>query len=328
MDCYGEIDEARIMKDGKPVVLVTGASGFIGQHLSPVLARNGWTVRRVLRTPTAGANEILVKTIGPETYWQDALKDVDAVVHLAARVHHPNEEHAVELYRSVNIEGTLHLARCAENLGVRQFVFVSSILVNGRTTDGRAPFRETDSPTPRGVYGRSKAAAEEGLDALAQTSSMCVTVVRPPIVYGAGAKGNFKLLTQAVLRGVPLPFASIRNRRAFMAVENLASFILQRLLHDGSKFDIFLVADDEQVSTPEFIRRLAKAAGTSSRLIPLPTPVLSALLKMSGRPEVYESLIGSLELDVSKAASTGWRPRITLDEGLRFATMEFEEPIN
>jgi UDP-glucose 4-epimerase len=305
------------MKDGKPVVLVTGASGFIGRHLNPLLESNGWTVRRAVRTSTGNPNEVLVETVGPQTYWRNALKDVDAVVHLAARVHHPNEENAVELYRSVNIQGTLHLARSAADHGVSRFVFISSILVNGRATDGRAPFRETDLPTPRGVYGRSKAAAEEGLERLA--GEMRVSVVRPPIVYGAGAKGNFKLLTRAVLQGIPLPFASIRNRRAFMAVENLVSFIQQRLLQADSRFDVFLVADAEQVSTPEFITRLAKAAGTSSRLLPVPTSILSAMLKISGRPEIHESLIGSLELDVSKVISSGWRPQITLDEGLRLA---------
>jgi UDP-glucose 4-epimerase len=205
------------------------------------------------------------------------------------------------------------------NAGVRHFVFVSTILVNGRTTDGRGPFSEADALTPQGVYGASKAAAETSLKAIAQDSDMRVTVVRPPLIYGAGAKGNFQLLAHAVIRGIPLPFASIGNRRAFLAVENLNGFILERLSHPDNKFAVFLVADDEQVSTPEFVRRIAKAAGTSARLFLMPTSVLSSLLKISGRPEVRDSVIGSLELDVSKAASTGWRPRITLDEGLRLA---------
>jgi len=308
------------MKDGRPVVLVTGASGFIGQHLTPLLESNGWTVRRVLRTPIVGANDVLIETIGPAVDWQNALVDVDAVVHLAARVHHPNEDHEVDLYRNVNIEGTMHLARCAAGVGVRQFIFVSSILVNGRSTDGRGPFSESDSLAPRGVYGKSKAAAESGLEAMAQHDGMCITVIRPPLVYGSGAKGNFNLLVEAIRRGIPLPFGSIRNRRAFLAVENLNSFIVGRLAHARRGFDVFLVADDEQVSTPEFVRRLARAAGTVPRLLPMPISVLSPLLKVSGRPEAHNSIIGSLELDVSKAASTGWRPPITLDEGLRRAT--------
>jgi UDP-glucose 4-epimerase len=165
----------------------------------------------------------------------------------------------------------------------------------------------------------SKAAAEAGLRTLAQDGDMAITVIRPPLVYGSGAKGNFALLKKAIRLGVPLPFAAIRNRRAFLFVENLTSFILNRLSVAEKKFDIFLIADDEQVSTPEFIRRLAKAAGASPRLFPVPTSVLSALIKASGRNEINDSLIGSMELDMSKAASTGWRPAVSLDEGLYLA---------
>jgi UDP-glucose 4-epimerase len=307
------------MKDSRPVVLVTGASGFIGRHLVPELESAGWIVRQAWRTPSEGGNGVLINTIGPTTDWQGALVGVDSVVHLAARVHHPNEEHAVELYRTANVEGTLHLARCAASAGVRQFVFVSTILVNGRSTDGRRPFSESDILTPRGVYGRSKAVAESGLEAMAQDGDMRITVIRPPLVYGAGARGNFKLLARAVQLGIPLPFGSIQNRRAFLAVENLSSFVVQRLAHATGVFDVFLVADAEQVSTPEFVRRLSRAAGVTLRLFPLPVSILSRLLKMSGRPEIHDSIIGSLELDVSKAAATGWCPAVTLDEGLRLA---------
>jgi len=315
-------DETRepFLTASQPTVLVTGASGFVGRHLVPVLARNGWTVRRAVRTPSGSDDEVLIESIGPATDWRAVLDDVEAVVHLAARVHRPRDEDAAELYRSVNTEGTLQLARCAANAGVRHFIFISTVLVHGRSNDGRAPFTEDDALTPRGVYGMSKAAAETGLRALTQDGDMRVTVIRPPLVYGAGAKGNFNLLVRAVKRGIPLPFAAVRNHRAFLSVENLTSFILPRLSHAYRKFDVFLLADEEQVSTPEFIRRLAKAAGTTSRLFPMPTSVLSALMKISGREDARDSLIGSLELDVSKAASTGWRTPITLDEGLRLAT--------
>jgi UDP-glucose 4-epimerase len=148
---------------------------------------------------------------------------------------------------------------------------------------------------------------------------MGVTVVRPPLVYGAGAKGNFALLARAAKLGVPLPFAAIRNRRAFVSVQNLASFIASRLSASGQRFDVFLVADAEQVSTPEFFMRLAKAAGRKARLLPVPEPLLGSLLTLSGRADARQSLIGSLELDISKALSTGWRPPLTLDEGLRLA---------
>jgi UDP-glucose 4-epimerase len=307
------------MTDTRPVVLLTGASGFVGRHLVPVLARAGWRVRGAVRTLTGSDDEVLIGSIGPTTDWRAALAGVEAVVHLAARAHHPGEEHAAELYRAVNAQGTLQLARCAAAAGVRRFVHVSTILVNGSNTDGRAPFREDDLPAPRGVYGISKAAAESGLRELTETVDMGVTVIRPPLIYGAGALGNFRLLVKAVQRGIPLPFGAIRNRRAFLGVENLASFIANRLSGADGKFDIFLVADDMQISTPEFVRQIARAAGTTARLVPVPMPALQVMLKMSGRPEARESLIGSMEIDVSKAASTGWRPQLSLEEGLRQA---------
>lgn len=307
------------MKDGRPVVLVTGAAGFVGRHVVPALTREGWIVRRAVRKPSGADDEIVIDSLGPTTDWQAALVDVDAVVHLAARVHHQREEHAVELYRNVNIEGTLHLARSAKEAGVRHFIFLSTVLVHGRSNDGRAPFSESDVLTPRGLYGVSKAAAEAGLNALAQSGDMHITVVRPPLIYGSGAKGNFAMLAKAVKIGLPLPFAAIDNHRAFLSVENLTSFISRRLSISARNFDIFLVADQEQVSTPEFIARLAKAAGVRSRLFPMPISLLNALLKVSGRQDAHESLIGSLELDLSKAASIGWKPPLSLDEGLRRA---------
>lgn len=307
--------------ESRPVVLVTGANGFVGHHVVPALQRGGWSVRRAVRSPEGFPDEIVVASIGPETDWDAALAGVDAVVHLAARVHHKHEEHAVQLYRDVNIAGTLHLARCAATAGVRQFVFISTVLVHGRSNDGRAPFGEADILTPRGLYGMSKAAAEAGLKTLARDSDMRITVIRPPLVYGAGAKGNFALLSKAVSAGLPLPFAAIRNQRAFLAVQNLASFILQRLTHPEclSNFEIFLVADREQVSTPEFIERLAEAAGRRPRLFPMPVQLLSSLLGAIGRQDTHDSLIGSLELDVSKARAIGWEPEVSLDEGLRLA---------
>jgi UDP-glucose 4-epimerase len=309
------------VKGDRPTVLITGASGFIGTYLAPGLKRDGWEVRRAVRKATGQDDEVVIGSIGPDTDWSAALTDVDAVVHLAARVHHQHEEYAVEIYRTVNIEGTLRLARSAVDAGVRHFIFVSTVLVHGRSNDSRGPFSENDVLTPRGLYGISKAAAEAGLKNLTQSSDMSVTVVRPPLVYGFGAKGNFSLLTRAVKSGFPLPFASIQNRRAFVSVENLVSFISWRLSKPEGKYEIFLVADAEQVSTPEFIQRLAEAAGTRSRLFPMPVPVLGLFLKISGRHEANESLIGSLELDVSKVLSTGWRPVVTLDDGLRRALL-------
>ncbi|MDE2378227.1 NAD-dependent epimerase/dehydratase family protein [Bradyrhizobium sp.] len=312
------------MSGSRPVVLVTGASGFVGRHVVPALEREGWSVRRAVRSGEGRDHEVVVGSIGPDTDWQAALTGVDAVVHLAAGFHHKHEERAIQLYRDVNITGSLHLARCAAAAGVGQFVFVSTVHVHGRTNDGRAPFSEADTLTPRGLYGMSKAAAEAGLKTLARDTRMKISVIRPPLVYGVGAKGNFALLARAVNLGLPLPFASVRNQRAFLAVQNLASFILWRLAHPdrADNFEIFLVADDEQVSMPEFIERLAKAAGKPARLFSMPPRFMGWLLGAVGLQETRDSLIGSLELDVSKARSTGWRPAVSLDEGLRLAVSD------
>jgi UDP-glucose 4-epimerase len=307
------------MKDGQLVVLLTGANGFVGRNLVPVLSANGMIVRRAVRKPSLEPNTVHINAIGPQTDWNAALSEIDAVVHLAARVHHPREEDAAEIYRSLNTEGTLHLARCAAKAGVRQFIHLSTVLVNGSSTDGRPPFRENDRLMPRGVYGMSKAAAEAGLEAMAKDMDMSVTVIRPPLIYGVGARGNFRLLVTAVQRGIPMPFGSIRNRRAFLGVGNLASFVVHRLTHAGHRFEVFLVADEENVSTPEFVGRIAKALGKKSRIVPLPLFALKALFRAIGRSEAYDSVAGSLEVDTSKALKTGWRPQLSLDEGLRNA---------
>lgn len=309
------------MSERKPVALVTGASGFLGRHIVPALTREGWSVRRAVRSPEGVGDEVVIGSIGPETDWHAALAGVDAVVHLAARVHYKNEEHAVQLYRNVNIAGTLHLARCAAAAGVRHFIFISTVLVHGRSNEGRAPFSEDDVPTPRGLYGMSKAAAEAGLRTLARECDMKISVIRPPMVYGAGAKGNFALLTRAVRLGLPLPFAAIRNRRNFLSVQNLSSFILYRLGHADptSDFEIFLLADRERVSTPEFIACLARASGKNARLFGIPPNLLGTVLRVTGRRDMNDGLIGSLELDISKAIATGWQPQVTLEEGLRLA---------
>jgi UDP-glucose 4-epimerase len=313
------------MTNDRPIVLVTGATGFVGRCLLPVLEREGWIVRAAVRRPSGGRNEVVVDSIGPETGWRTALAGVDAVVHLAARVHHPNDRDAEKLYFDLNVEGTLQLARSAIEAGVRRFIFASTALVYGRNNDGYPPFSEEDALRPQNPYSQSKAEAEAGLKRLTEDHAMGVTIIRPPLVYGPGAKGNFALLVKAAKLGVPLPLAAIRNRRAFVSVQNLSSFIVSQLSVQGGGCEIFLVADEEQVSTPEFFRRLAQAAGGKARLLPAPAPLLGALLALTGRPDARQSLIGSLELNITKALSTGWRPPLTLDEGLRLALSASEE---
>ena len=302
-----------------PIVLVTGADGFVGRHMVSALTQAGWHVRCAQRSvgPTTSTADIVTGLeLGPSTNWQAALKGVQAVVHLAARAHHSKntQQHEKDLYFSINVEGTMQLARSAALAGVHEFIFLSSIAVNGSTTDGREPFCELDSIAPNTVYGRTKAAAEQRLSDLATNGSISITAVRAPVIFGAGAVGNFGRLLSAVHAGVPLPFGLIKNRRAFLGIDNLTSFVQHRLsAPNSSQSEVFLLADNEQVSTPEFIRLLARASARPARLLPVPLPLLRAPMNYFG---LSDALLGSLEMDVTKALATGWHPPFTLVEGL------------
>ena len=303
----------------QPVVLVTGANGFVGRNLVPLLESRGYLVRRALRAGPAGEDDVVVGSIGPANDWETALAGVDAVVHLAARVHHPNEEHAAELYDSVNMQGTMQLAQAAVRAGVSRFVFLSTILVNGSSTDGRGPFTPGDEVVPRGVYGQSKAAAEAALQSLASQSRMQVAVVRPPLVYGRDALGNFRHLVGAIRMRIPLPLGLVDNRRAFVSVQNLASFVAHLVaLPVAPAYRVYLVADDEQISTTAFVRRIGQAMNRTAILLPVPLRLLTLALQAT-RPELRHSLVGSMEIDTSAALSIGWAPPLNMTQGLRLA---------
>jgi nucleoside-diphosphate-sugar epimerase len=301
------------------VVLVTGADGFVGRHMVSALIRAGWHVRCAQRSVglTSSSVEILPGLeLGPSTNWQAALNGVQAVVHLAARAHRSEntQQREKDLYFSINVEGTMQLARSAITAEVQKFIFLSSIAVNGSTTDGRGAFSEHDCMAPNTVYGKTKAAAEHRLSDLAADGKMSITAIRAPMIYGAGAVGNFERLRSAVRSGVPLPFGLIKNRRAFLGIDNLTSFVQHRLeTSNSSQFEVFLLADSEQVSTPEFIRLLARASTRPARLLPVPLPLLRVPMNYFG---LNDALLGSLEMDVTKALATGWHPPFTLVEGL------------
>jgi UDP-glucose 4-epimerase len=306
-----------------PIVLVTGADGFVGRHMVSALTRAGWRVRcaqRSARPAISNADIVSGLELGSSTDWQAALNGVHAVVHLAGRAHKSKntQQRENDLYFSVNVEGTMQLARSAASAGVHKFIFLSSIAVNGSTTDGREPFSEQDSIAPNTVYGRTKAAAEQGLSDLATNGSISITAVRAPVIFGAGAVGNFGRLLSAVHAGVPLPFGLIKNRRAFLGIDNLTSFVQHRLsMPNSSQSEVFLLADNEQVSTPEFIRLLARSSTRPARLLPVPPALLRAPMNYFG---LSDALLGSLEMDISKANATGWRCPLTLAEGLSRAT--------
>lgn len=274
-------------------VLVTGASGFVGGAIVRRLASQGWVVRAGLRQPArgtsagwpTGAQAVQVGDLAAHTDWQPALAGVQAVVHCAARVHVMRETAADPLaaFRLVNLDGSLRLARQAAAAGVRRFIFISSIGVNGAATTPGRPFTADDTPAPHSPYARSKLEAELALQALARESGMAVTVIRPPLVYGPGAPGNFASVVRAVQRGWPLPLGAIHNRRSLVAVGNLAHLVETCLDHPAAANQTFLVSDGDDLSTTALLRGVGQALGRPARLIPMPAALLTGTARLLGR---------------------------------------------
>lgn len=300
----------------------------MGRSVCESLAGAGRQVRAVVRKPGrleeigAGCVETAVGEIGPETKWDDALAGVDSVVHLAARVHVMDDKAVDPLaeFRQVNTAGTLHLAKQAARAGVRRLVYLSSVKVNGEATEPGRKFTAADPPAPLDPYGISKMEAEQGLAAVAAETGLEVVVIRPPLVYGPGVRANFARLVALVGRGVPLPLALVDNRRSMVALGNLVDLIITCLDHPAAAGQTFLVADGEDLSTPELIRRLARAMGRPARLWPLPISLLRLGGGLLGRSGEVERLVGSLQVDIGHTCRTlGWRPPLSVDEGLRRA---------
>lgn len=280
-------------------------------------------VRRDVSLPE-GVTPRRIAAIGPHTGWTEILAGMDAVVHLAARVHVMTERAADPLaeFRRTNSEGTLRLARAAAHQGVRRFLFMSSIRVNGERTDAH-PFSEADDPAPAAPYDISKWEAEQGLRQLAETTAMHTAILRPPLVYGPGVGGNFLSLLKAVARGWPLPFGVVNNRRSLIYVENLADAVAMVLREAGGRCETFLLRDGEDVSTAELIRRIARALHRPARLLPVPPDLLWALGSLLGKRDRAERVIRSLEVDDRAFRQRfGWTPPVTLDSGLA-ATAEW-----
>jgi nucleoside-diphosphate-sugar epimerase len=256
------------------------------------------------------------------TKWLSLLQDVDSVIHLAARVHVIRDSSSDPLaeFRSVNTEGTLNLARQAGEVGVRRFIFLSTIGVNGNSTLQGKVFAPTDTPSPYDPYSSSKYQAEIGLHSIAQSTGMEVVIIRPPLVYGANAPGNFGKLTRLVAKGLPFPLGSINNLRSFVGIDNLVDFIITCLEHPAAANETFLVSDGEDLSTPDLIRRMARAMNHPARLLPVPVWALQAGASLLGKGDAVQRLCGNLQVDISKARELlGWNPPFSADEGLKRA---------
>ena len=324
--------------------LVTGASGFVGTALIEALVNDKALVNVLVRTEmkslakTKTGHDLNVdfSEIKPFLIYDfanisltqnspiisSALEGVESLIHLAARVHVMNDNAVDPLsdFRKINTTATLELARMAAIAGVKSFVFLSSIKVNGESTQPGQPFTSEDSFVPTEPYGLSKYEAEQGLLKIAAETGMEVVIIRPPLVYGPGVKANFESMLKWVNKGVPLPFGLVHNQRSLVALDNLVDFIM--LCADQEKSpnaanQVFLVSDQDDVSTTVLLKRVAKSLGKSSRLLPIPVSFMRFAATILGRSAVAKRLFGSLQLDSSKATNLlGWKPVTTMQQQL------------
>lgn len=304
-------------------VLVTGANGFVGRVLCAQLLDAGNAVRVALRSTAdfdiAGCEVVSISNIGSGTDWLCALTGMDAVIHVAARVHVMQDDalNPLEEFRSVNVAGTENLARQAARAGVRRFVYVSSIKVNGEQT-AVSPFSEADQAAPQDPYGISKWEAEQVLHRVAKETGLEVVIVRPPLVYGHGVKGNFAQMLKVLEKGIPLPLASVKNLRSLIYVGNLVDALILCSTHPAAAGKTYLVSDGDDVSTPELLRRLGAAMGHPARLFYCPLPLLKLAGGLTGKADQIDRLLGSLQVDSGKIRrELGWVPAYTLQQGLR-----------
>lgn len=303
------------------LILVTGATGFVGRVLCDALLARGYAVRAATRagvTLPIGVTQVPVGDIGPDTGWKEALRGVDTVVHLAARTHVLNDNASDPLreYRRINTEGTARLSTAAAHAGVRRFVFLSSIKVNGERTTVQ-PYSADDVPHPEDAYGLTKWEAERALRAVEQHTRMEAVILRPPLVYGPGVKANFRRLMQLVARGVPLPLAAVRNRRSMVYVENLADAICACIAARQAAGKTYLVSDDADLSTPDLICALARALHVRPRLFSVPPRLLTAAGALLGQRDQVARLTSCLQVDSMPLRNElGWRTPWSIERGL------------
>lgn len=296
-------------------LLVTGANGFVGRAVCRHAKSHTMAVRAAVRRKESRPDDIesvIVGNIDGNTDWQAALAGCDAVLHLAARVHVMADQavDALAEYRRVNVDGTLHLANQSAKAGIKRFVFVSSVKVNGESTQPGKSFTADDVPDPQDPYGISKCEAEVGLRALATKTGMEVVIVRPPLVYGPDVKANFAMMLRWLERGTPLPLGAVtENRRSFVSVLNLSDFLLTCVRHPGAANQTFLVSDDNDMSTATLLRQQAALIGKRARLFYVPVSLLRIGSTLLGKQNIYQRLCGSLQVDIQKNKELlGWAP--------------------
>ncbi|WP_200627112.1 UDP-glucose 4-epimerase family protein [Pseudomonas sp. LAM2023] len=312
-------------------LLVTGGSGFVGRALLEQLVANpAWAPRALVRQwpaqQLAGVDYRLFGELAAVDAVSGHFELVDTVIHLASRVHVMQETATDPLaeFRRVNVDGTLSLARSAAQAGVRRFIFVSSVKVNGESTDDRAPFTADEVPAPLDPYGISKREAEEGLRQLATQTGLEVVIVRPVLVYGPGVKANFRSMMNWLNRGLPLPFGAIHNKRSLVALDNLVDLLVTCIDHPAAANQTFLASDGHDLSTTELLQRLGQALGKPARLLPVPAIWLKSAAMLAGKGALSRRLCGSLQVDIDKTREMlGWKPPLDVDQALRATAINF-----
>jgi len=303
--------------------LVTGANGFVGKPLCAELLRQGHAVRAAVRSSDQlpdGVEAVTIGNIDGDTDWTEALQDVERVIHLAARVHVMKDKAADPLteFLRVNLHGSENLARQAARAGVKRLVYVSSIKVNGEQTLGRHSYTEQDTPAPKDAYGVSKWRAEQALQRIAQETKLEVVIVRPPLVYGPGVKGNFINLLAAIDNEIPLPLAGAKNNRSLLYVGNLVNALFVCATHPAANGETYLVRDGEDIPTSLLVKKIAAALGRKPRCFNFSPGLLRAGAMVLGRSAQVDRLFGALCVNDEKLRNElDWIPPFTLEQGLR-----------
>lgn len=314
-------------------VLVTGSSGFVGAKLLQVLAKKKHVdiLAATRREPIdcfTPARVLKNCAVSATMDWTAHLVDVNVVIHTAARAHIMNDvaPNPLEAFRAVNVQGTMRLAEQAAEMGVSRFIFISSVKVNGEETFDDQAYTPDAAPAPVDPYGVSKMEAERELKALAERTGMEIVIIRPVLVYGPGVKANFLKMMQWIDKGVPLPFGAINNSRSLVALDNLVDLIVLCMDHPGAANQTFMVSDDEDLSSPELMRRMAQALNKPARLLPVPARLITLCAHLLGKPAISQRLCGSLKVDIRKTRDVlGWKPVVTVESALKEVAAHFQE---
>ncbi|MEZ9365517.1 SDR family oxidoreductase [Vibrio sp. F13] len=302
-------------------ILVTGSTGFVGSRVVELAKKRDWAVIPVVRKQIEPlTNSLVIPSIDASTDWSGAFEGVDCVVHCAARVHQMNESErgALTAYRDINTLGTLNLAKQAAVAGVKRFVFVSSIKVNGEFSEPNLPFEPNLKNTPQDPYGLSKYEAEVELAKLSKETGLEVVIIRPPLVYGPGVKANFLSMMRLIDKGIPLPFGAIKNQRSLVYLDNLSDLILTCCEHPSAPGHTFLASDDHDVSTTQLMRTIALSMGKSPRLVPIPMSWIQLAASVLNKKHIAQRVCGSLQVEIETTKEImGWKPPVSFEQGIK-----------